>query len=61
MLDYNGNPVLDAAGKPRWAPMAEWLDRPTANRFSAAVIAALEDEYPDDIAPTIEGPEGSGE
>ena len=33
-------------GKIQYVPVLEWIDRDSANRFSAAVIEAVEREYP---------------
>lgn len=49
-----GKPVLgpdgvaqkDSHGKTKWIPVIEWIDRATADKFSEAVIAAVEREHP---------------
>jgi hypothetical protein len=37
-----GKALLDEHGKQRYAPFMEWLDKQTADRFSAAVVAAVQ-------------------
>lgn len=36
----------DGTGKVKYVPILEWPDRATADRFSAAVIEAIEARYP---------------
>jgi|GEM_PF-7044349 len=47
MLTRDGQPLRDAAGKPRYSPIASWPDRATQDRFSAAAIEALLRAHPD--------------
>ena len=35
-------------GKPKYTPILEWTNRDTSDKFSAAVIGAVEHEYPGD-------------
>ena len=47
MLDRSGTPMRDSAtNKIRYVPILEWPDKETANRFSAAVVNAIEAQYP---------------
>lgn len=48
-----GKPVLDrdgrhaeADGKKRYAPILQWADRATANRWSDAVVALVRQQHP---------------
>ena len=34
-------------GKPAWDPIIEFIDRPTRDRFGAAILAALRAQHPD--------------
>jgi hypothetical protein len=45
-LDKDGNAKRDEKGKIAYVPVVEWTDREAADRFSEAVIAAVEREYP---------------
>lgn len=47
VLDAQGNAKRNDAGKVQYTPILEWSDRDTANRFSEAVCAAVEREYPE--------------
>lgn len=50
MVDRDGNAMRDrATGKIRYSPILNWSDRDTADRFSAAVITALEAAHPQDL------------
>lgn len=50
MLDRNGMAVRDAAnGKIRYLPVLAWPNKPTADRFSIAVVAAVEAAHPDAV------------
>lgn len=40
-----GKALLDERGKQRYAPFMEWTDKQTADRFSAAVVAAIQAEH----------------
>jgi len=46
VLDQQGVQTKDERGKNRFAPLLEWLDRDSADRFSEGVIACVEREYP---------------
>lgn len=43
-----------STGKIRYSPLLEWPDRPTADRFSAAVIDAVEVQHPGAVKRSIE-------
>jgi hypothetical protein len=43
----DGKPLLDADGKPRWAPLIKFTSREASDRFSDAVISALLRQHPD--------------
>ena len=45
-LDRDGIAKRDPTGKVAYVPVIEWADREAADRFSEAVIAAVEREYP---------------
>lgn len=47
MLDSNGNTKRDDVGKVQYVPILEWADRDAKDRFSEAVVAAIEAEHPD--------------
>jgi hypothetical protein len=40
----------DEKGKTRYAPILEWADRAAADRFGAAVLAAIRAEHPNALA-----------
>ena len=46
MMGRDG-PVKDRNGKQRYAAMVEFNSRETKDRWSAAVIAAMEEQYPE--------------
>ena len=46
VLDQQGNVKRQDNGKPAYVPMIEWLDRDAADRFSDAVVAAMEAQHP---------------
>jgi hypothetical protein len=46
MIDGAGAAVRDDKGKIRYVPLLEWLDKDAADKFSQAVIEAVEREYP---------------
>lgn len=48
-LERDGQPRRDANGKLIYAPVLEWRDRDLADRFSAAVIALVDEKHPDAI------------
>lgn len=45
-IDKDGSVRRDNKGKIQYSPTASWLDKDSADRFSEAVIAAVEREYP---------------
>lgn len=45
LVDRDGQPLRDAKGKQRFSPVLEWEDRETGNRFSAAVVEAVQAEH----------------
>ncbi|WP_052215206.1 hypothetical protein [Belnapia sp. F-4-1] len=47
MVDRDGQVMRDpTTGKPKYTPILEWPDRATADRFSVAVIDAIEAQHP---------------
>lgn len=46
MIDRDGNAMRDDTGKIRYVPLLEWATKESGNRFSEAVIAAVEEQYP---------------
>ena len=53
LLDRDGSPRLDAAGKPIFNQLTEFRDRVTADRFNEMVIAlvrAADPTFPDGAA-----------
>jgi hypothetical protein len=46
IIDSAGNVKRTTDGKVQYVPILEWLDRETADKFSAGVIAAVEREFP---------------
>jgi hypothetical protein len=47
MIGRDGQVMRDpTTGKIKYSPILEWSDRPTADRFSAAVIDLIELEHP---------------
>lgn len=47
MIGKDGQPIIDAkTGKPKYQPILAWPDRATSDRFSEAVVAAIEAEHP---------------
>lgn len=50
MLNRDGQAMRDDKGKIRYSPMLEWNSKDTADRFSASVIAAVQEQYPDALA-----------
>lgn len=46
MLDGTGVHKRGENGKPLYAPVLEWMDRGSADAFSAAVVAAVEAAHP---------------
>jgi hypothetical protein len=49
-LDSEGRRKIDINGKPTWASVVEWKSRELRERFSDAVIAAVRQAHPDDLA-----------
>ncbi len=48
----DGTPLLDpATGKQRYSLLLSWPDRATAERFSVAVIGAIEAKHPGAVRP----------
>ena len=45
-IDRDGHAMKDDRGKVKYVPMLEWTDKATADRFSEAVVAAVEREHP---------------
>ena len=46
VLGNDGQPQRDQRGKVRYASLIEWKTRGAADRFSASVIAAIEEKHP---------------
>src|SRR4051812_10173887 len=47
MIGRDGQQMVDAkTGKPRYVPLMSWPDRATSDRFSEAVISAVEALHP---------------
>jgi hypothetical protein len=46
-FDRDGNPRLDANGKPQFNQIIEFRDRATADRFNAMVIDLVRAKYPE--------------
>ena len=46
MIGRDGVAMTDAAGKRRYVSLLSWPDKAVADRFSAAVIAAIEAAHP---------------
>jgi hypothetical protein len=47
-IDSKTGEIIRKDGKIQYAPMIQWLDRTTADRFSEAVIAGVEAQSPGD-------------
>lgn len=45
LVDADGLALRDTNGKQRYAPVLEWADRDTSNRFSAAVVEAIKRDH----------------
>ena len=45
-VDGNGVAVKDERGKIKYLPVVSWMDKDSSDRFSVAVIEAVEREYP---------------
>ena len=48
-IDKDGQHKRDFNGKPVYAAILEWRDRDLGDRFSAAVVALIHAEHPDDL------------
>jgi hypothetical protein len=48
-MSQGGEIMKDERGKVLYTPVLEWSNRETADRFSNAVIAAVEREHPGDL------------
>ena len=48
IINQDGTAKKDDAGKILYVPVIEWTDREAADRFSQAVIEAIDREYPGD-------------
>jgi hypothetical protein len=46
MVDREGAAVKTAEGKTRYIPLLEWASRESSDRFSEAVVAAVEEHTP---------------
>jgi DNA-binding cell septation regulator SpoVG len=49
-LDRDGQPRLDANGKPNYSQIVEFCNRATADRFAAMVLNLVRREHPADLA-----------
>lgn len=47
-MDKNGTALREDSGKIKYVPMVQWTDRESADRFSEAVVAAVEAKHPGD-------------
>jgi hypothetical protein len=45
-LDPDGNPLVDANGKPRWQPIVEFRARAAADKFRDLVLEAMRRQHP---------------
>lgn len=50
MLDRNGTPLRDEAGKPRWQPLITFVTKAQRDDWSDQVVAAVLEAYPDALA-----------
>lgn len=50
MVDRDGNAMRGADGKMRYVPLLEWATKEAGDRFSEAVIAAVEEKEPGALA-----------
>jgi hypothetical protein len=50
-LSAEGRALLDDRGKQRYVQILEWTDKTAANRFSAAVVAAIRAVQPEALEP----------
>jgi hypothetical protein len=51
-LVSEGRALVDDRGKQRFSTIIEWTDKAAADRFSAAIIAAIRAEYPEALEPS---------
>ena len=51
-LIADGKALLDDRGKQRYVQILEWTDKTAADRFSAAVVAAIRAVQPEALEPT---------
>ena len=49
MLNREGRAKVNDSGKTVYAPVLEWADKEAGNRFSEAVIEAIEAKHPGDL------------
>ena len=47
-VNSDGTVYRGTDGKPKYTPILEWANRDTSDRFSLAVIAAIEQDHPGD-------------
>jgi hypothetical protein len=47
MLDHDGNPIRDGAGKLRYAPVLEWSSSKLRHKFSRRVVELVREEHLD--------------
>jgi hypothetical protein len=47
ILDRNGAPMRDAAGKTRWQPLITFAHKNIRDAWSAQVVAAVHEAFPD--------------
>lgn len=45
LVDRDGQPLRDAKGKQRYSPVLEWDGREASDRFSTAVVEAVQAEH----------------
>ena len=46
ITNADGTPKMGDNGKPIYVPIVEWANRDSSDRFSEAVVAAVEREHP---------------
>jgi DNA-binding cell septation regulator SpoVG len=46
-VDQDGQPQLDANGKPRWNQIIEFRDQATGDKFRDAILDALRRQHPE--------------
>jgi hypothetical protein len=52
VLDQNGVHMTAENGKQMYAPFLEWSPKELRDRFSAAVVARVLDQYPEALDPS---------